>query len=157
MPQGLERTLVILKPDTVQRGLIGKIIERFEQKGLKIVGMKMSMLDSDLLDKHYEQHKDRPFFKDLKSFMSSAPSIVMILQGIESIVTVRKLVGITKSRDADTGTIRGDFGMSMQLNLIHASDSLESAKREIGIFFSMDEIHDWDRHMSSMVYAQDEV
>lgn len=158
MPHGLERTLVILKPDAIQRALVGSIISRFEQKGLKLVAMKMMFLDTEILDKHYEHHKGKPFFKDLKKFMSSSPCVVMVWQGLETIAAVRKLAGITKSREAEMGSIRGDFGMSMQLNLIHASDSVESAKKEIKTFFSDErELHDWDRHIASLVYSDDEI
>jgi nucleoside-diphosphate kinase len=110
MPQNLERTLVILKPDAVQRQLVGSIIQRFEQKGLKLVAMKMMFLNPELLDKHYEHHKDKPFFGELTRFMSSSPCVVMVWQGLEVISTVRKLCGITKSREAEMGSIRGDFG-----------------------------------------------
>ena len=157
MPKGMERTLVILKPDAVQRHLIGQIIKRFEQKGLKLVGIKMSHLEDHHLEKHYHHHKERPFFPKLVEFMRSAPSILMVWQGLEAIETVRILCGTTKARAAEAGSIRGDFGMSMQLNLVHASDSPENAKKEIALFFPDEkELFDWDRLISDLIYNDEE-
>lgn len=131
-----QRTLVLIKPDAVQRGLIGEIISRLEQKGLSITAMQMRTMDGVLADAHYEEHVGKPFFPSLSEFMTSAPLVSLIVEGDQAIAVVRKLAGTTDGRLADPGTIRGDFGLSQQLNLIHASDSEESAKREIDLWFS---------------------
>lgn len=152
----LEKTLLIIKPDALQRGLVGRIISRFEQKGLKLLGLKMGQLDSNTLDQHYSHHLGKAFFENLKSFMLSAPCVLIVWEGLGAIKAVRILCGTTKAREAEAGSIRGDFAMSMQQNLIHASDSQTSAKQEIGLFFSESEIYEWDRHINSLVYAQNE-
>jgi nucleoside-diphosphate kinase len=157
MPKGFERTLVIVKPDALQRGLVGEIIQRFEHKGLKLVAIKMIVLDTNILDRHYEHHVGKPFYPNLVKFMSSAPCVVMIWQGLESVATVRRLCGITKSREAEMGSIRGDFGMSQQMNLIHASDSPETAIKEVARFFpDSGEIFDWQRTLADFLYGEDE-
>ena len=120
----MERTLVLIKPDAVQRGLIGNILNRFERKGLKVVGLKLMELSDEILDDHYSHLSDKPFFPRIKSFMRSTPVIAICLEGFEVVYTVRTLCGITNSREAASGTIRGDLGMSIQCNLVHASDSL---------------------------------
>ena len=131
----MQRTLVLLKPDAVARRLVGRILARFEEKGLWIVGMKHLTMTTELADRHYAEHKEKPFFKDLCGFMTSSPLVAVVLEGPDAIVLVRKMVGATKVLDADPGTIRGDFALSTQQNLIHASDSPESAEREIAIWF----------------------
>jgi nucleoside-diphosphate kinase len=141
----MERTVVLVKPDGVQRGLIGEIIHRFERKGLKLVGLKMISLSDALLDEWYVHHKDKPFFPGLKSFMQEFPVVAMVWEGTEAAGVIRKMIGITKSREAEPGTIRGDFGMSQQYNLIHASESKEAADREIKLMFTEDELFNWDR------------
>src|SRR3989338_2482553 len=135
----MERTLIILKPDALQRSLVGEIIGRFERKGLKIVGMKMMELDDLKLDEHYEHHKDKPFFGNLKRFMKSSPVLLMVLEGAEVVKAVRIIVGSTKPIEADSGTIRGDLAMT-NWNLVHASDSLEMAEKEIKRFFEDNEL-----------------
>lgn len=152
----LQRTLIILKPDAVKRGLVGKIITRFEEKGLKIVAMKMVQLDKETLEKHYEEHKGKPFFESLVNFMHSGPVILAILEGFDAIKVVRKLVGKTNGREAEPGTIRGDFSMSQQNNLIHASADEEVAEREIKLFFSQDEILSYKKD-EELVYSKDEL
>jgi nucleoside-diphosphate kinase len=132
----LERTLVLLKPDCVQRGLVGEVVRRFEQKGLTLVGLKMRQFPKALIEKHYEVHKERPFYGNLVKFMSSGPVVAIALEGKESIEVVRKLVGKTNSRQAEPGTIRGDLGMSFSNNLVHGSDGAESAAKELALFFS---------------------
>ena len=130
-----ERTLIIIKPDALQRNLMGEIIRRFEQKGLKIVGIKMLNLHDELLEDHYHHHKDKAFFIDLKMFMKSSPVVAIVLEGRAGAVEgVRLIVGATKGVDADAGTIRGDMAMSNQ-NLVHASDSPENAEKEIYRFY----------------------
>jgi len=151
-----ERSLIILKPDALQRGLIGEIFHRFERKGLKIVGLKMVQLEDIVLEEHYAHHKDKPFFDSLKTFMKSAPVVLAVVSGINAIGAIRLIVGPTKGYEADAGSIRGDFAMSGQANIVHASDSAESAKREIGHFFSSDELFDYQKPEFPWVYAGDE-
>ncbi len=140
----MERTLVLLKPDTVQRGLIGEILSRFESKGLKLVGLKMRNFPEDMLRKHYDVHKERPFFGNLVSFMTSGPVVAICLEGKDAIAVVRRLVGKTNSREAEPGTIRGDLGMSFSNNLVHASDAPETAASELALWFAdAAELCDW--------------
>ena len=131
----MERTLVLLKPDAVQRGLVGKILSRFEDKGIKLVGLKMRCFDESILRQHYEVHKERPFFEGLVSFMTSGPVVAICLEGVDAIATVRRVVGVTNARKADPGTIRGDFGMSFSNNMVHASDGADTAKTEMALWF----------------------
>jgi nucleoside-diphosphate kinase len=140
----VERTLVLFKPDTVQRGLIGEILARFERKGLKLIGLKMRCFPTEQLKAHYEVHKERPFFNNLVSFMTSSPVVALVLEGKDAIAVVRRMVGSTNSREADAGTIRGDLGMSFSNNLIHASDAPETAVTELALWFpDADELCDW--------------
>lgn len=129
-----ETTLIILKPDAVQRRLVGRVISRFEDKGLKIIGMKMMLIDQKLAAQHYEAHKDKPFYDTLVHFITGKPVVVLAVQGEEAIAVSRKLIGIL-GLGAEPGTIRGDFGISTNYNVIHGSDSPESAKRELDLFF----------------------
>ena len=152
----MERSVVIVKPDGVQRGLIGEIIHRFERKGLKLVGLKMISLDDVLLDEWYAHHKDKAFFPALKDFMKSYPVVAMLWEGVDGVATIRKMTGVTKARDAETGTIRGDFGMSQQYNLIHASEGKEAAEKEAKLMFDDSEIFTWDKSDSSHVYLPEE-
>jgi len=156
MANNHERTLIIIKPDALQRNFLGEIITRFERKGLKIIGLKMVSLDDVLLDRHYAHHKDKPFFKSLKKYMRSAPAIMLVLEGLEIVKAVRLITGITKGREADAGTIRGDFAMSSQCNIIHASDSPENAKKEIERFFTSEELYDYKRIDFDYIYSEDE-
>ena len=153
----MERSVVLVKPDGVQRGLIGSIIDRFERKGLKLVGLKMISLNDAVLDEWYVHHKDKPFFGGLKSYMKSYPVIAMLLEGKDVVATVRKMIGITKARDAEPGTIRGDFAMSQQYNLIHASESSEIAKKEEKLMFSPSEIFDWQKTDHVHTYIKEEL
>lgn len=153
----MERAVVLVKPDGLQRGLIGEIIARFERKGLKLVGVKMIRLTDEILDTWYAHHKEKPFFPKLKGFMMQTPIVAMVWEGLEGIDTIRKLVGITKSRAAEAGSIRGDFGMSMSNNLIHASDSQESAEKEIGLLFSASELFDYASAADLLVYSEEEL
>ena len=141
----MERTLVLLKPDTVQRGLVGTILSRFEAKGLKLVALKLRQFPRGHLEKHYEVHKERPFFDNLVSYMSSGPVVALALEGKDAIGVVRKMVGATNSREADPGTIRGDFGMSFSNNLVHASDGADTATFELGHWFGdAAEVCEWE-------------
>jgi nucleoside-diphosphate kinase len=139
----MERTLVLLKPDAVQRRLIGRIVSRFEDKGLKIVGLKLMRVTEELAQRHYAEHREKPFFEELVSFITSSPIVAMVVEGPGAIEEVRKLMGKTNPRDAAPGTIRGDWGLSITMNLVHGSDSPASAAREIPIFFSAEEILDY--------------
>lgn len=152
----MERTVILLKPDAIQRGLVGEILHRFERKGLKLVALKMITASDALLEEHYAHHKDKPFFAGLKKFMKSAPIVCMLWEGIGSVEVVRRMAGSTNSRNADFGTLRGDFSMSTSANIIHASDSIEAAKEEEARFFDSKEIFDWDRALSDFLYAEDE-
>ena len=153
----MERTIVLIKPDGLQRGLVGEIMHRFERKGLKLVGVKMIRLTDDILENWYSHHKDKPFFATLKSFMEWTPVVAMVWEGVEAIAAVRKIVGITKAREAEAGSIRGDFGMSGSQNIIHASDSSESAEKELGLIFNGDEIFDYDSATDLLIYSKEEV
>ncbi len=135
-----ERTLVLLKPDALHRRLAGEIISRFEKKGLKIVAMKMLWVSRELAEKHYEVHKGKPFYESLLDYITSGPIIAMVLEGESAIKVVRNLMGKTNGVEATSGTIRGDYSLSIQNNLIHGSDSPESAEREISLFFKPQEI-----------------
>ncbi len=140
----MERTLVLLKPDAVQRRLMGKIISRFEEKGLKIVALKMMRVPRELAERHYAEHREKPFFGELVSFITSAPIVAMVVEGPKAIETVRRMMGKTDPLEADPGTIRGDYGLSITMNLVHGSDSPATASREIPIFFAPEEILDYD-------------
>lgn len=153
----MERTLVLIKPDAIQRGLIGRIITRFEEKGLKIAGIKLMTLSDDLLNEHYSHLADKPFFPGTRRFMQSSPVIAICIEGLDSVETVRRLCGITKAREAAPGTIRGDWAMSVQANLVHASDSLETARIEVARFFDKSELFEYEMMMLSSVYSEDEL
>jgi nucleoside-diphosphate kinase len=153
----MERTIVLIKPDGIQRGLVGEIMHRFERKGLKLIGLKMTYMTNEMLDSWYAHHKDKPFFDDLKAFMRWTPIVAMVWEGVEAISAVRKIVGITKSREAEAGSIRGDFGMSGSQNIIHASDSLDSAEKELGLIFNGGEIFDYESGMDKLIYSKGEV
>lgn len=149
----LQQTLVLLKPDAVQRNLLGEILHRFERKGMKLIGLKMITLSDALIDEHYSQYLDKQFFGDLKKYMTSAPVIAMVLEGVDVIATVRMLVGPTKGSEAPAGTIRGDFSMSIQTNLIHASDAESTAQKEIPRFFRADELFAYDKIDTALVHG----
>lgn len=153
----MQRTVVLFKPDALQRGLVGEIIHRFERKGLKLAALKMMKVSEALVEEHYAHHKDKPFFGSLKKFMMSAPLVAMVLEGKDSIAVVRKMAGVTSGREADFGTIRGDFSISQSNNIVHVSDSEEAASEEIHRFFDESEIHDWDRAISSYLYGEEEL
>ncbi len=148
-----ERVLVIIKPDAIQRNLVGEIIGRFEKKGLKIDGLKMLTLEDVLLEDHYKHIKDKPFFAGIKTFMKSSPVVVIALSGIGAVDAVRIIVGPTKSYEAPGGTIRGDLAMSIQSNVVHASDSVENGIDEVNRFFSEDELFSYQKIDQQMVYA----
>jgi nucleoside-diphosphate kinase len=148
----METTLIILKPDAVQRGLMGKIITRFEDKGLQIVGAKLMKISGELAATHYQDHKGKPFYDGLVGFMTSSPVLVLAVRGVGAIAISRSMMGATFGSKADAGTIRGDFGVSNSFNLIHGSDSPEAAERELGLFFKSGEVLDFDRPINQWVY-----
>ncbi len=148
----MEQTLIILKPDAVQRGFMGKILSRFEDKGLKVVGAKFMNISQELAAKHYADHKERPFYPSLVSFMTSSPVLVLALEGVGAIAICRSLMGATFGSQAAAGTIRGDFGVSNSFNLIHGSDSPEAAAKELDLFFNDGEILAWSRGNEGWVY-----
>jgi nucleoside-diphosphate kinase len=147
----VQRTLVLLKPDAVQRGLVGELISRLERKGLKLVGMKMLRVDEDLARRHYSAHVGKPFFDGLIEFITSGPLVAMVAEGVQAVDVVRSIMGATDPRDAAPGTVRGDLALSIGPNLVHGSDSAESAEREIGLFFSPDELVDYARDIDRWV------
>ncbi len=140
-----ERTFVMIKPDGVQRGLVGDIINRFEKKGLKIVAMKFVTVSKELAEKHYGVHKGKPFFKPTVNYITSSPVVAMILEGVNSIDTVRTMMGKTNPQDAAMGTIRGDYGQFIGRNIVHGSDSFETAEFEINLWFKPEEIANYKR------------
>ena len=146
---------MILKPDAVHRGLVGEVVSRLERKGLKIIGMKMMQLEDALLEAHYVHLKDKPFFAGIKSFMKSSPVVVMVLSGINAVDATRLIVGPTKAYEGVAGTIRGDLSLSTQSNLVHASDSIESAKVEVEIFFTAEELFDYKRNDFEFINAEE--
>ncbi|MBT6069348.1 nucleoside-diphosphate kinase [Candidatus Peregrinibacteria bacterium] len=152
-----ERTLILVKPDAIQRGLIGDIISRFEKKGLKIVGMKMMSLDEAVLREHYAHISDKPFFPGLSQFMMSSPVIAICIEGLDCVDAVRRITGITKAREAEAGSIRGDFAMSVSCNVVHASDSIENAAKEVPRFFKSDETYKYQKSEYEHVYAEEEL
>ena len=150
----LQKTVVLLKPDALQRDLLGEIINRFERKGLKIVGLKFIRLTDDLLDTHYAHLSDKPFFESLKKFMMQTPVVGLVLEGLEAVSEVRKIIGSTNPRQADAGTIRADFSMNLPSNLIHASDSEDPAQDEIKRFFSHDEIFSYEKMSDRYLFGE---
>ncbi|EPF21735.1 MAG: nucleoside-diphosphate kinase [Microcystis sp.] len=139
----MERTFLMIKPDGVQRNLVGEIIQRFEAKGFTLVGLKMMQVSSELAEKHYAVHKERPFFPSLVDFITSSPVVAMVWQGEGVIASARKIIGATNPLNAEPGTIRGDFGISVGRNLIHGSDGLDTAKDEVSLWFSDAELANW--------------
>ncbi len=152
----MEKTLIIAKPDAIQRGLIGETIRRLENKGLKLIGIKMMSLDDALLSAHYAEHIEKPFYDDLQKFMKSSPVVVMAWEGYECVESVRLIVGATNPRRADAGTIRGDFAIGEGRNLVHASDSKESGEVEVSRFFKSDELFKYDKTEYAHLYPERE-
>lgn len=152
----MERTLIILKPDAIQRALCGEIIGRFERKGLQIVGAKLMKIPAQLAETHYEPHKGKPFYPGLVKFMTSSPVLVLALAGKDAIAIARKMMGATFGSKAEPGTIRGDYGVSNSFNLIHGSDAPEAAQRELNLFFKPEELLDWTPVGQAWVYDKGE-
>lgn len=153
----MERTLVLLKPCTVQRGLIGEVISRFEKRGLKLVGMKMMQLTDEILNEHYSHLREKSFFGILKDSMKATPVIACCWEGIDAVAVVRVMTGSTNGRNANPGTIRGDYCMSNQQNIVHASDSLETAVAEVQRFFKEEELFAYESSNLKSLYALDEI
>jgi len=145
----VQRTLVLCKPDAVQRGLVGRIISRFEDKGFKVAGLKMMQIDEALARRHYQEHVEKPFFSELLSFITSSPIVAMAIEGENAVEVVRVLMGVTNPQMAMPGTIRGDFGLNLTRNIVHGSDSAASAEQELALFFSRDELHDYSLSIAS--------
>ena len=148
----MERTLIMLKPDAVQRGLVGRILARFEAKGLKIVALKMARVDRGLAERHYAPHKGKDFYEPLLRFVTSGPMVFVVLEGKDAVAVARKMMGATFGPNAEPGTIRGDLGMSNRFNLIHGSDAPDVAEREIALFFRPEELIDWQPAAQPWVY-----
>lgn len=152
----MQRTFVAIKPDAVKRGLIGKIITKFEEKGYKIIGLKMLKLDKELAYKHYEEHIGKPFFDELVKFITSGPVVAMVIQGENAIKGVRHLMGSTTPEEAEVGTIRAEFAQVKQFNIVHGSDSEESAKREIELYFNENELCTAWKSISEIIMQDNE-
>lgn len=152
----MERTLILLKPDAVQRRLIGQIITRFENKALSIVAMKLMHVTPELSKQHYAEHVEKPFYSGLEEFITGAPVVAVVLEGLNSIRVVREMLGKTSGLEAAPGTIRGDFSSSRQMNLVHASDGPEAAAREIGLYFTDAELCDFQLDLAKWYRAGDE-
>ena len=148
----MERTLIIIKPDAVQRGLIGEIICRFERRGLRMIAMKMVWIDESLAGEHYAIHRGKPFYRGLISYITSSPVVVMVLEGNSAIEVARSTMGATAPAKALPGTIRADFGMEIGRNLVHGSDGPETAEREVSLFFDEEEIHNWNRDTDRWIF-----
>ncbi|MGB1126406.1 MAG: nucleoside-diphosphate kinase [Phycisphaeraceae bacterium] len=148
----MQTTFIFLKPDAVQRGLIGQILERFERKGLSFVGMKLVQVSEDLAKQHYAEHAEKPFFPGLLSFITSSPVLACAIQGPNAVAVCRTLIGATNGQKADPGTIRGDFGMSGANNMVHGSDSPESAERELALWFTADELVEMKKTANQWIY-----
>ena len=153
----MEKTLVILKPSAIQRSLVGDVIKRFEQKGLRLAGIKMMQLTDKILDEHYAHLAYRPFFQRIKDSMMITPVIVTCWEGKDAVSVIRNMTGATNSRNATPGTIRGDFSVSMQENIVHTSDSVENAVVELKRFFGDDEIFEYNQVMINFLYSNDEI
>ncbi len=150
----MQRTVVLVKPDGLQRGLIGEILNRFERKGLKLIALKMTRLNDELLDTWYAHHKEKSFFKDLKSYMMWTPIVAMVWEGQEAVSAIRKIVGVTKGYEAEAGSIRGDFAMSGSQNLIHASDEPANAEKEIVLIFTPEELFEYQGVGEQLIYSE---
>ncbi|NJL89751.1 MAG: nucleoside-diphosphate kinase [Coleofasciculaceae cyanobacterium SM2_1_6] len=148
----MERTFIAIKPDGVQRGLVGDVIKRFETKGFTLVGMKFMNVSKELAEKHYDVHKERPFFSGLVEFITSSPVVAMVWEGEGVVASARKIIGATNPLTAELGTIRGDFGVSIGRNLIHGSDAIETAKTEIALWFTPEELVTWQPVVNPWLY-----
>ncbi len=153
----IERTVILLKPDCLQRSLVGEVLSRFERRGFKIVGAKMLHADAKLLKEHYAHLADKPFFPMIEEFMSSTPIVAVALEGLDAVDVVRAMIGPTKARAAPAGTIRGDYAFSIQSNILHASDSAETAKKELARFFKSSELFQWKKIDEGILYSKEDL
>lgn len=151
-----QRTLILFKPDAVQRRLAGQILTRIENKGYKVIGLKMLQVTPELARKHYEEHVEKPFYPNLESFITASPVVALVVEGPDAIAVMRSMMGSTNGREAAPGTIRGDFGSSRQMNLVHGSDSPDAAVREIDIYFRPEEICEYSLNLAEWMLASDE-
>lgn len=151
-----ERTLILIKPDAIQRRLAGRILTRFEERGLRLVGMKLIQITPELSKQHYAEHVEKPFYPLLESFITSGPVLALCVEGPEAVSVVRGMMGSTNGRESASGTIRGDFGLSRQMNLVHGSDGPDAAAREIELYFRPEELLDYETPLSELVCADDE-
>ncbi len=150
----MERTFIIVKPDAVQRGLIGEIIRRFEQRGLRVIGMKFMQVDRVLAEQHYASHREKPFFKGLVEYITSAPVVAVVLEGTNAVAAARNTIGATKPSEAVAGSIRGDLGLEIGRNLVHGSDSVENGKKEIALWFQPAELVSWPRDTDPWIFEK---
>ncbi|MGB5967250.1 MAG: nucleoside-diphosphate kinase [Spirulinaceae cyanobacterium] len=148
----LERTFVMIKPDGVQRGLVGEVVKRLETKGFTLVGLKMMAVDRELAEKHYDVHKEKAFFKGLVDFITSSPVVATVWEGEGVVASARKIIGVTNPLSAEPGTIRGDYGISIGRNLIHGSDAVETARDEIALWFKDEELVSWEPATKTWLY-----
>lgn len=148
----MERTFIAIKPDGVQRGLVGEIIRRFEAKGFNLVGLKLMQASRELAEQHYAEHKERPFFAGLVEFITSGPLVAMVWEGEGVVAAARLMIGATKPAESNPGTIRGDFGVTVGRNIIHGSDAVETAQKEIGLWFSDAELVSWTPELTKWIY-----
>ncbi|UNF99605.1 nucleoside-diphosphate kinase [Bacillus altitudinis] len=148
----MDKTFLMVKPDGVERQLIGEIVSRFEKKGLQLVGAKLMSIPKEVAETHYGEHKEKPFFGELVDFITSGPVFAMVWQGEQVVDVTRQIIGKTNPKEALSGTIRGDYGLTVGKNIIHGSDSPESAEREINLFFKQEELTNWDQTISSWIY-----
>ena len=153
----IETTLILVKPDGVHRGLVGEVISRFERKGMTLAGLKLMRVTRELAEKHYGEHKGKPFYESLLTFITSGPVVAMAMRGPRGIKVARALMGKTFGHEAAPGTIRGDFGQSTSMNIVHGSDTPENAARELSIFFSEDEILDYDHCRSAWSFGEEDL
>jgi len=147
----IQRTLVLCKPDAVQRGLVGRILSRFEERGFRVVGMRMVQFDDALADRHYHEHVEKSFYPGLRAFITSSPAIAIAIEGDDAVAVVRSMMGATNPKNAQPGTIRGDYGVDGTMNLVHGSDSPESAQRELSLFFGSGGLFEYDQTASKWV------
>ncbi|NCJ08473.1 nucleoside-diphosphate kinase [Synechococcales cyanobacterium C] len=148
----MERTFIAVKPDGVQRGLVGEVIRRFEAKGFTLVGLKLLQVSKDLAEQHYGEHQEKPFFPGLVAFITSGPVVAMVWEGKGVVAAARKMIGATNPLNSEPGTLRGDYGIDIGRNIIHGSDAVETAQREIGLWFQSEELASWEPSLSSWIY-----
>jgi nucleoside-diphosphate kinase len=147
----LEQTLIIVKPDGVQRGLVGEVLARFERRGLKLAGLRLMQIDRALAERHYAVHQGKPFYEGLVNYITSGPVVVAIIEGPDAIAVVRRVIGATRSNEAASGTIRGDFALTVDRNIIHASDAADTARFEVGLYFQPDQVLSYKRDLDRWV------